>query len=347
MAMQSTLATIQNIRHQRLLEMELLELDRQWTIEAKALNQDRLGLLTELCRIREDQRGAEHLPLTTSGPALTALIQQAHVRDQRLKAAKELQKFHFQPDPVEKVKVGVVVVVVRVVGEVVKVNLPLAPARGQAVELRTARELEHHRVRLLRSTFQQLVAERRNRRRAFWDKALIGPRKISVQGEPRGSLTLNSRASGQLQQQQNAEPGGQTQESPRARGEQQQQEQGATTTGEEGDVVDPTITTRGSPRRSAGLSKSPSLPALNSSSTRRRPDPNSSSSSTVHPSLSNRHSASLDYLPVIKGTAARGSLVSSQQQQQQQGALTAASVSGSGSGTSAATAVALPPIVES
>ncbi|XP_076466881.1 uncharacterized protein LOC143298085 isoform X2 [Babylonia areolata] len=331
MAMQSTLATIQNIRHQRLLEMELLELDRQWTIEAKALNQDRLGLLTELCRIREDQRGAEHLPLTTSGPALTALIQQAHVRDQRLKAAKELQKFHFQPDPVEKVKV----------------NLPLAPARGQAVELRTARELEHHRVRLLRSTFQQLVAERRNRRRAFWDKALIGPRKISVQGEPRGSLTLNSRASGQLQQQQNAEPGGQTQESPRARGEQQQQEQGATTTGEEGDVVDPTITTRGSPRRSAGLSKSPSLPALNSSSTRRRPDPNSSSSSTVHPSLSNRHSASLDYLPVIKGTAARGSLVSSQQQQQQQGALTAASVSGSGSGTSAATAVALPPIVES
>ncbi|XP_076445678.1 uncharacterized protein LOC143283357 [Babylonia areolata] len=311
MALQSTVASIQNIRKQRQLEVELGELDKKWHVELKVIARERLSLVKELCRINQDLRHVDHFHDSVRGKALTRFADRAQRRLLQEKELKEVHKFDFQPDPVEKMNLHHHLPLIREEG-----GGGGGMGQGDGVMTTTtmttvtAKDLYKQRVQLRKSNSEQCAAERRNRRRPFWDKAIIGSRKAESSSSrnpffrphrggvlgPGSGLALGLGL---------AYPSPAVTSSQRSsNGAEEEEEEEGEWEGEE--LV----------RRRPALSKSPSLPALHSIHSRGdithfRPD-------AVHPSLSNRHSASLGYLPVIKtaNATARG-----RQQQQQQGAL--------------------------
>ncbi|KAL8560219.1 hypothetical protein ACOMHN_021713 [Nucella lapillus] len=102
MTLQSTVASIQNIRKQRQLELELGELDKKWHVELKVIARERLSLVKELCRINQDLKDVDHFKDSVRGKALTRFADKAQRRLLQEKEVKEIYKFNFQPDPVEK-----------------------------------------------------------------------------------------------------------------------------------------------------------------------------------------------------------------------------------------------------
>ena len=219
---------------------------------------ERLGLVKELCRINQNMRELDHFQDTMHGKDLTRFTDRAQDRLQHHKEVKQIHKYNFEPDPVEKMNL----------------HLPLIKEEGteagsdggDIAKVITAKDLNKHRVQLRKTNFEQCMADRRNRRRPFWDKAVIGSRKQQSLRDRNGFFRLH-RGPGLFSGQ--GEP-----------------------------PVQPTNGNgRDERRKPRGPFKSPSLPSLTNL---RKLD--SDKMNAVHPSLSDRHSASMDYLPVIQGT---------------------------------------------
>ena len=219
---------------------------------------ERLGLLKDLCRINQEMRELDHFQDSMHGRDLTRFTDRAQGRMQHLREAKLIHKYNFEPDPVEKMNL----------------HLPLIKEEHRGsdnggdgediAKVITAKDLNKHRVQLRKSNFEQCVADRRNRRRPFWDKAVLGSQKQQSQKDRNGFFRPHR--VGMF--------GGHVEPAQHAEGSEQWE-----------------------PRKARGPFKSPSLPALN---TLRRLD--TDRVHAVHPSLSDRRSASMDYLPVIQGT---------------------------------------------
>ena len=141
---------------------------------------ERLGLLKDLCRINQEMRELDHFQDSMHGRDLTRFTDRAHGRLQHQREAKLIHKYNFEPDPVEKMNL----------------HLPLIKEEHRGsdnggdgediAKVITAKDLNKHRVQLRKSNFEQCVADRRNRRRPFWDKAVLGSQKQHSQKDRNG-----------------------------------------------------------------------------------------------------------------------------------------------------------------
>ncbi|KAK7108133.1 uncharacterized protein [Littorina saxatilis] len=189
MTFQSTVASVKNIRKQRQLELELVELDRQWHIELKFIARERLGVIKQLSRFNQEMRELDHFRDSMHGKAITRFADRLHGRLQQEKELKQIvHKFDFEPDPVEKINLT---------------NLLLRDEAGDGEEgggaiegediakVWTSKDLNKQRVQLQKTTFEQCMAEKRNRRRPFWDKAVLGSRKKKTFQRDRNGFIRN------------------------------------------------------------------------------------------------------------------------------------------------------------
>lgn len=242
---------------------------------------ERLGVLKELCRINQDLRERDHFSGAVRGRDLARLADRAQDRLVQEKESRLLRKFQFEPDPVEKLSLT---------------TLPLSADEVRLGEDRgkvmTSRDFTRQRMQLQKLNSEQSLFERRTKRRAFLDKSIIGPRKGHVRDRARGSgwgidryAVLTNVVSGEANR-------------------------------KDVDVTTAVITDDRSPANDVDDTsklhehfRSPSLPALNAKD---ELEPEVEETGVrVHPSLSGNHSASLDYLPVIRDVTRQQDLVSS------------------------------------
>lgn len=307
---------------------------------------ERLGVIKQLSRFNQEMRELDHFRDSMHGKAITRFADRLHGRLQQEKELKQIvHKFDFEPDPAEKINLT---------------NLLLRDEAGDGEEgggaiegediakVWTSKDLNKQRVQLQKTTFEQCMAEKRNRRRPFWDKAVLGSRKKKTFQRDRNGFIRNLGGGGgggevdggrrmpvgmfgpPLEQnggsttteEENATPSGESEgggevisHNGESSGEnngdpvQHIEENGETAAAAELTRVPhpPEEEYDDGPRRPYGPFKSPRLPALHNlrkletikvrgrGGGRRRRD-------RIHPSLSDRNSASMDYLPLIKGT---------------------------------------------
>ena len=140
---------------------------------------ERLGLIKDLCRISKEQREADHFQSDMHGKELSRFADRAQDRLHHVRERKQLRKYDFQPDPVEKMSVSLL--------PPIRVEEDRGGGGGAGVggedvgKALTSKDLYKQRVQLQKTNFEQGVVERRNRRRSFWDKAVIGTRKKELE----------------------------------------------------------------------------------------------------------------------------------------------------------------------
>lgn len=137
--------------------------------------------MKELCRMDQEYRVMDHLHDSLHGKDLSLVAHKAQDRLHQDKGNRLLKKYNFEPDPVEKMNLNLSLL-----------KQGLSASSGGSVgedigKVLTAKDLTLYRIRMQKLTSEQRVAERRKRRRAFLDKAIIG----SVR--PKGRAAGNNR----------------------------------------------------------------------------------------------------------------------------------------------------------
>nr|KAG5710964.1 hypothetical protein BaRGS_013698 [Batillaria attramentaria] len=240
--------------------VELVELDRKWHVELKIIARERLGLVKELCRINKEQRQLDHFSDSVYGKDLTQFADKAQDRKVHEKEEKLLKKYDFEPDPVEKMNVLSLPVIREghessVDGESSEGGGGGSSGGGEDLgKVLTSKDLARQRIQLKKLNTERSLADRRNKRRAFWDKSIIGEKKKDMAKQRNGFFA----------------PG-------RFYGHDRGLNHGA------GQLGTDNASSEEAPNKTRGPYKSPSLPALN----------NIHKLTTVkmrmHPSLSNKH----------------------------------------------------------
>ncbi|XP_067674888.1 uncharacterized protein [Haliotis asinina] len=96
-------ASVKNIRRQRQLELELVDIERRWHIELKDITRQRLGIIYDLDRYKRLRRAADYTSDDLSGQELrkyTRVCQDKMIEQRN--SRRRARKFDFSGDRVER-----------------------------------------------------------------------------------------------------------------------------------------------------------------------------------------------------------------------------------------------------